>query len=390
MPVNKQCNWHMLFSLMKQCFQEVGPTKEEPHLSLLPIQIEQDTPKPHWMPTRISWGACQVPNVGNQLMHRLRMAQKPTLVPMHNCMHWQVQLFWYLKQGLFWTMMELLTKQEKIKQIFSWLPKNHQKKYVETHKTLPDTSHSSGFLSSDKMLIIWVVSQSFEKREEWEGLEEVECHQNCRFIHLWPMQQNATLWPVSYWIVQSYYCYNYHNCHNWCNCNDHNEFNDHACNKQLHQYGHCNDHDNKHCSRTEKNDDCHHIKITKHHICKMTLAPGTIISSSRDCSRNVSCSSFPRSWSSFSSRPGEIHHLEDKGNASPPQIKRPILTLMMMMTLTTSWFRTVIAYMLPLLPQQIRRLRNPGRRPRRTLCQQEMILTCHCSLTSWAWKLTQS
>jgi hypothetical protein len=53
-------------------------------------------------------------------------------------MHRRVQLFGYLEKGLLWTTMELPTKKEKIEQIFFSMPKKHQQKYAETHKTLPD------------------------------------------------------------------------------------------------------------------------------------------------------------------------------------------------------------------------------------------------------------
>ena len=66
------------------------------------------------------------------------MAQKPALMPMHDYMQRQVQLVGYLEKGLLRATMELPTKTEKIEQIFFSMPRKHQQKYAEMHKTLPD------------------------------------------------------------------------------------------------------------------------------------------------------------------------------------------------------------------------------------------------------------
>ena len=78
------------------------------------------------------------PNIGDQLILWFRTAQKPALMPMHDYMRRRVQLVSYLKKGLLRSTMELPTKTEKIEQIFFSMPRKHQQKYVETHKTLPD------------------------------------------------------------------------------------------------------------------------------------------------------------------------------------------------------------------------------------------------------------
>lgn len=60
------------------------------------------------------------PNIDDQLICWFRTAQKQALMPIHDYMHRKVQLFSYLEKGLHRMMMELPTKQEKVKQI--WLP----------------------------------------------------------------------------------------------------------------------------------------------------------------------------------------------------------------------------------------------------------------------------
>ena len=60
------------------------------------------------------------------------------LMPMHDHMSSRVQIFAYIQNGLLRTMMELLTKQEKIEQIFFSMQKKHQQKYAETHRTILD------------------------------------------------------------------------------------------------------------------------------------------------------------------------------------------------------------------------------------------------------------
>ena len=57
---------------------------------------------------------------------------------MHDYMQRRVQLVGYLKKGLLHVTMELPMKMEKIEQIFFSMPRKHQQKYVEAHKTLPN------------------------------------------------------------------------------------------------------------------------------------------------------------------------------------------------------------------------------------------------------------
>ncbi len=77
------------------------------------------------------------PNISNQLISWLHATKKPVFMPMHEFMRHQVQLFRYLHGGYICQTMELLTAQEKSKQIFFAQPKAHQYKFAETNKTVP-------------------------------------------------------------------------------------------------------------------------------------------------------------------------------------------------------------------------------------------------------------
>ncbi len=58
------------------------------------------------------------PNIGNQLIRWLCTAKKPTLMPMHEFMHCQVQLLSYLKSNYLCRTMGVPTVQEGSEQIF--------------------------------------------------------------------------------------------------------------------------------------------------------------------------------------------------------------------------------------------------------------------------------
>jgi hypothetical protein len=104
-----------LFSLMAQGFQDIGLTewtnvvgKQCPNNMLL---------------TKENFGKCirdylkevaGIPNIGNQLICWLCIAKKPVVMPTHEFMWHQVQLFSYLDSGYLHQMMELSTAQEKV------------------------------------------------------------------------------------------------------------------------------------------------------------------------------------------------------------------------------------------------------------------------------------
>jgi hypothetical protein len=126
------------FNLMGQCFQDVGLTK---WTSVITKQCPNNA---DFM--KASFNKCikdylktvaGFPNVGNQLIHWLRMAKKLTLMPMHEFMRHWVQLFSYLDGGYLRQTMEVPTAQEKSEQIFFAQPKMHQFKFVDLNKTVP-------------------------------------------------------------------------------------------------------------------------------------------------------------------------------------------------------------------------------------------------------------
>ncbi len=88
----------LLFSLLGQCFQDVGLTKRT---SVVAKQCPNNADC-----TKSNFNECirdcleaiaGFPNIGNQLICWLRMAKKPALMPMHEYMWRQVQLLSYLE-----------------------------------------------------------------------------------------------------------------------------------------------------------------------------------------------------------------------------------------------------------------------------------------------------
>jgi hypothetical protein len=77
------------------------------------------------------------PNIGNQLICWLRMAKKPALMPMHEFMHYRVQLLSYLKGNYLYQTMDVPTAQEKSEQIFFAQPKAHQNEFADLNKMVP-------------------------------------------------------------------------------------------------------------------------------------------------------------------------------------------------------------------------------------------------------------
>ncbi len=122
----------MLFSLLSQCFQDVGLTE---WTSVVAKQCPDDA---DW--TKDNFEKCTrdyleavagFPNIGNQLIFWLCAAKKPALMPMHEFMRHQVQLLSYLESGFLCWMMDVPTAQEKSEQIFFVQPKAHQNKFAD-------------------------------------------------------------------------------------------------------------------------------------------------------------------------------------------------------------------------------------------------------------------
>ena len=90
----------MLFSLLGQCFQNVGLTE---WTNVIAKQCPDDAD-----PMKANFDECirdyleavaGFPNIGDQLIRWLRTAKKPALMPMHEFMRHQVQLLSYLESG---------------------------------------------------------------------------------------------------------------------------------------------------------------------------------------------------------------------------------------------------------------------------------------------------
>ncbi len=119
LSVEQKDNGPLLFSLMGQCFQDVGLIK---WTSIIAKRCPEDADL-----TKENIDKCirdylvavaGFPNIGNQLIPRLCTAKKPALLPMHDFMHRQVQLLSYLERNyLRWTV-DVPTVQKKSEQIF--------------------------------------------------------------------------------------------------------------------------------------------------------------------------------------------------------------------------------------------------------------------------------
>jgi hypothetical protein len=119
-------NGPLLFSLLGQCFQDVGLTE---WTSVIAKQCLDDADC-----IKANFDECirgyleavaRFPNIGNQLICWLHTAKKPLLMPMHKFMRHQVQLLSYLKSNYLRRTMGIPTAQEKSEQIFFAQPKVH-------------------------------------------------------------------------------------------------------------------------------------------------------------------------------------------------------------------------------------------------------------------------
>jgi hypothetical protein len=92
----------LLFSLMGQCFQDVGLTKWTSIISKQCPHNADHKKRQTLMSVCIRdylEAVVGFPNIGNQLIYWLCMAKKLTLIPMHEFTWRQVQLLSYLKGG---------------------------------------------------------------------------------------------------------------------------------------------------------------------------------------------------------------------------------------------------------------------------------------------------
>jgi hypothetical protein len=128
----------LLFSLLDQCFQDVGLTE------WTSVILKRCPKNADW--TKANFNECirdyleavaGFPNIGDQLICWLRMAKKPALVLMHEFMRHQVQLLSYLESDYLRQTIDVLMAQEKSEQIFFAQPKGHQNKFPDLNKTVP-------------------------------------------------------------------------------------------------------------------------------------------------------------------------------------------------------------------------------------------------------------
>ncbi len=118
----------MLFSLLGQCFQDVGLTENSVIVKRCPNDADWTKANfNEWIRDYLK-AAAGFPNISDQVIRWLCMAKKPALMPMHEFMQCQVQLFSYLESDYLCQMMDIPTVQEKSEQIFFAQPKAHQNK----------------------------------------------------------------------------------------------------------------------------------------------------------------------------------------------------------------------------------------------------------------------
>jgi hypothetical protein len=131
-------NGPLLFSLMGQCFQDVGLT-EWTSIIAKHCPNEADCTKSNFEECIRDYleAVAGFPNIGNQLICWLCTAKKPALMPMHEFTRRQVQLLSYLKGGYLHQTMDIPMAQEKNEQIFFAQPKAHQNKFAALNKTVP-------------------------------------------------------------------------------------------------------------------------------------------------------------------------------------------------------------------------------------------------------------
>jgi hypothetical protein len=131
-------NGPLLFSLLGQCFQDVGLTE---WTSVIAKQCQNNADQ-----TKANFGEriggylkaiAGFPNIGDQLIRWLCTAKKPTLMPMHEFTWHRVQLLSHLASEYLHQTMDVSTVQEKSEQIFFVQPKTHQNRFTNLNKMVP-------------------------------------------------------------------------------------------------------------------------------------------------------------------------------------------------------------------------------------------------------------
>ncbi len=131
-------NGPLLFSLLGQCFQDVGLTE---WISVVakwcPDNADRTKANFNEYIRDYLKAIAGFPNIGDQLICWLCTAKKPALMPMHEFMRHQMQLLSYLEGNYLRQTMDVPTAQEKSEQIFLAQPKAHQNKFTNLNKTVP-------------------------------------------------------------------------------------------------------------------------------------------------------------------------------------------------------------------------------------------------------------
>jgi hypothetical protein len=131
-------NGQLLFSLMGQCFQNIGLME---WTSVIAKRCPNNADH-----TIANFDKCirdylkavaGFPNIGDQLICWLCTAKKPTLTPMHKFTWCQLQLLSYLEGGYLHQTMEVPMVQEKSEQTFFVQPKANQNKFPDLNKMVP-------------------------------------------------------------------------------------------------------------------------------------------------------------------------------------------------------------------------------------------------------------
>jgi hypothetical protein len=217
-----------LFSLMGQCFQDIGLTKwtnfvgkQCPDDMHLPKENVNECIKDYLK------AVSGFPVIGYQLICWLCIAKKPAIMPMNEFMRHQVQLFSYLNNGLLCQKMELPMLQKKLERMFLLQPKAHQFKFAETSKTMPtDPLWLMAFFkqcqTANKVSgVLDMLKEKKQPKEKKMAHLSVTCscglnhrHHCCKnHDHHWSNQRDCNI----YW-------------HNFC-CQD-NQHNGHPCRKE--------------------------------------------------------------------------------------------------------------------------------------------------------------
>ena len=326
LPANKQRDGPTLFPLLEQCFQEVGLTEWS---NVVSARCPDDASK-----TYENFVECQrdylealarFPNIGDQLIRWFRTARKPALMPMHDYMRRRVQLVGYLEKGLLRATMELPTKTEKIEQIFFSMPRKHQQKYAETHKTLPD----------DHVTLVCFFEQCQNADRANGVLDQLQKEKTEKAAKKTstkkPRERGSKTSRRDRRRARSYDRNDRHDHHGYRR-HDRNDRDgrghrhdrsDRNRDKAAYKHDHRNDRDGKHRGHEGKNDDRRRHDKDKHHVMHNDDASKRSRSVSTSRGRSTSSrGSSVRSRSASSSRSVVNHHMDEQGTASPRHPKR--------------------------------------------------------------------